>query len=249
MDHGWDGGVHVSRSVGVCGLWEQRRMLNMCWRSQRNSRALIRTSLGGQLVNSVLRIGVLYLFTKECKLAPVPSEHWEPIHMGHSLTLRFAPQCNLPQSKAKQAGLMTRPTHSCFVHIWVWVWACVVTKGSFSAGATKSLQEVWRADELTRTIVGVPLKHFILKLHEMAKYQAPLIIIIRHLRPDTGKHFKAPPSDLITALGLLLKTLHPFISSDKSCLFYQFICSIYYLHFIFYFKYKYKHIFFKPGPL
>lgn len=72
MDHGGDDGVHVSLSVGVC---EQRRMLNMCWRSQRNSRALIRTSLGGQLVNSVLRIGVFYLYTKECKLAALPSEH------------------------------------------------------------------------------------------------------------------------------------------------------------------------------
>lgn len=58
--------------VPVC---ERQRVLNMCWRSQRNSRPLIRASPRWQLVNSVLRIGVLYSYTKECKLVLVPSGH------------------------------------------------------------------------------------------------------------------------------------------------------------------------------
>ena len=125
-------GVHVSLSVCVfvCApVCERQRVLNMCWRSQRNSRALIRTSPGWQLVNSVLRIGVLYSHTKECKLVPVPSGHWERIHMAHTLTLectlRVAPQCNFPQSKEKQAGLMTRPTRTAVLFVCVWVCASV----------------------------------------------------------------------------------------------------------------------------
>lgn len=76
--------VYVCVFVPAC---EWQRVLNMCWRSQRNSRALIRTSPRWQLVNSVLRKGVLYSCTKECKLVPMPSGHWEHIHMAHTLTL------------------------------------------------------------------------------------------------------------------------------------------------------------------
>lgn len=126
-------GVHVSLSVCVCvfacmPVCKQQRVVNMCWRSQRNSRALIRTSPGWQLVNSVLRIGVLYSCTKECKLVPVPSGHWERIHMAHTLTLkctlRVAPQCNFLQSKGKQAGLMTRPTRTAVLLVRVRVCVC-----------------------------------------------------------------------------------------------------------------------------
>lgn len=121
----------------LCEPCERQRVLNMCWRSQTNSGALIRTSAGRQLVNSVYRIGVLYPRTKECKLAPVPSGHWERIHMAltalSSIALRPAPQCNFPQSKGKQAGLMARPTRTAVYQ------ARVVTLGSFSAMTTKSL--------------------------------------------------------------------------------------------------------------
>lgn len=79
----WGARVLECMCVYVC---EWQRVLNMCWRSQRNSRALIRTSPIWQLVNSVFRIGVLYSYTKECKLVPVPSGHWERIHMAHTLT-------------------------------------------------------------------------------------------------------------------------------------------------------------------
>lgn len=76
--------VYVCVFVPAC---EWQRVLSMCWRSQRNSRALIRTSPRWQLVNSVLRKGVLYSCTKECKLVPMPIGHWEQIHMAHTLSL------------------------------------------------------------------------------------------------------------------------------------------------------------------
>lgn len=90
----WDAHVLECAFVCVCvGVCERQRVLNMCWRSQRNSRALIRTSPGWQLVNSVLRIGVFYSYTKECKLVPVPSGLWKPIHMARSLTLLHSESC------------------------------------------------------------------------------------------------------------------------------------------------------------
>lgn len=146
--------VHVPLSVCVY-VCERQRVLNMCCRSQSNSRALIRNSPGWQLVNSVPRIGVLYSYTKECKLVPVPSGHWERIHMAHTLALkralRVAPQCKFPQSKEKQAGLMTRPTRTAVLFVCVRLCASVCVcvslstcghQRSFSAITTKSLVEV-----------------------------------------------------------------------------------------------------------
>lgn len=122
--------VHVY--LYVCGcVCERQRVFNMCWRSQRNSRALIRTSTGWQLVNSVLRIGVYYSYTKKCKLVPVPSGLWKPIHMARSLipcTGRVTPQCNFPQSKGKKTTRVDDKAHphSCFVcaaaHEWLSFW-------------------------------------------------------------------------------------------------------------------------------
>lgn len=153
IDYDWGTGMCVSLSVRMCicmcvGVCERQRVLNMCWRSQRNSRALIRTSPGWQLVNSVLRIGVYYSYTKKCKLVPVPSGLWKPIHMARSLILctgRGAPQCNFPQSKEEKttrADDKAHP-HSCFVcatahwlyfwefkHVWVFFFFCFDNKKS-----------------------------------------------------------------------------------------------------------------------
>lgn len=156
--------------VAVCRL---QRVWNMCWRSQRNSRALIRTSPGWQLVNSVLRIGVLYSCTKECKLAPMPSGHWERIHMAHTLSLKcalsVALQCNFPQSKEKQAGLMTRPTRTSAVGLCQCAQVCVSLstcrqQGSYSAMTTKSLAEVLRPRSAQKT--AVQPEHLIWKPQE-----------------------------------------------------------------------------------
>lgn len=186
-------GVHVSLRacvyvcVGCVAVCEWQRVLNMCWRSQRNSRALIRTSPGWQLVNSVLRIGVFYSGTKECKLVPMPSGHWEPIHMARTLTLkrelRVALQCNFPQSKEKQAGLMTRPTRTSVLFVCERESVCVRVslstcghQGSFSAVTKKqkSLVEFSRAQtSCTHTEPCVQSKHFILKLHLRAKNGVP----------------------------------------------------------------------------
>lgn len=106
-------------SVDVCVFvpaCEWQRVLNMCWRSQRNSRALIRTSPRWQLVNSVLRKGVLYSCTKECKLVPMPSGHWEQIHMAHThFILKHASGVPLwcKFLKEKQAQLMRHTRTVC----------------------------------------------------------------------------------------------------------------------------------------
>lgn len=155
----------------------------MCWRSQRNSRALIRTSPGWQLVNSVLRIGVLYSHTKECKLVPVPSGHWERIHMAHTLSLKcawsVALQWNFPQSKEKQAGLMTRPTRTAVLFVCVRVCACVresehvrSPKVIFCYDNKKSAESLETAITQThsRKNTDIQSKHFILKPQLRAKY-------------------------------------------------------------------------------
>lgn len=118
----WLGGctcpsVYVCVSVLVC---EWQRVLNMCWRSQRNSRALIRTSPRWQLVNSVLRKGVLYSCTKECKLVPMLSGHWEQIHMAHThFILKYAMSvplwCNFLKEKPAQ---ITRPSRIVRECVW-----------------------------------------------------------------------------------------------------------------------------------
>lgn len=155
----------------------------MCWRSQRNSRALIRTSPGWQLVNSVLRIGVLYSRTKECKLVPAPSGHWELIHMARTIALehalRIAPQCKFPQSKDKTGTANDKAhPHSCFVSscanacVWERERACATVslstcgdQGSLSALATKKSGRSLKSSNHTHT----QLKHFILKLHLRAE--------------------------------------------------------------------------------
>lgn len=126
MDYDWGGGACTCPSVNVCvfvPVCEWQRVLNMCWRSQRNSRALIRTSPRWQLVNSVLRKGVLYSCTKECKLVPMPSGHWEQIHMAHTLTLfwntHWVPLwCNFLTEKQAQIIRPTRAALMCaFIHV------------------------------------------------------------------------------------------------------------------------------------
>lgn len=116
--------------VWPCGCVQvAKRVLNMCWRSQRNSRALIRTCPGQQLVNSVLRIGVLYSHTMECKLVPLPSGHWEQIHMAHTL-----PETSIEGCTAMQLTSIKRKTskdndesflHSCFLSLFVCACVCM----------------------------------------------------------------------------------------------------------------------------
>lgn len=194
----------------------------MCWRSQRNSRALIRTSPGWQLVNSVLRIGVLYSCTKECKLVPVPSGHWEQIHMAHTLTLKralsVAPQCNFPQSIEKQAGLMTRPTRTAVLFVCVRACACVCESEHvcvspkvifcyYNKKSAKSLETTIHTHSHKNS--DIQSEHFILKPHLRAKYGVPTgdLIIALVFSFNTSHAFRHGSTTIANNYLLLIQTM------------------------------------------